>query len=98
MKRRLPAPWSIAFVSLVVACASGGGGGTSAGEKTAHAKRAPGCDNFANPCSAEEACIDGSCRPKACSTDGDCGGNSGCFQGWCLARQCRENNACLGDD
>ena len=77
MKRRPLSPWFTAVVSLAfVACASGGKGG--GGEKTAAAKKAQGCDNFAHPCSAEEACIDGSCRPKACQNDGDCGANGYC--------------------
>src|SRR5882672_4761376 len=54
------------LVLLAVACASQGGG-VAKSEKTAAAKKPAGCDNFAHPCSAEEACIDGTCRPKGCS-------------------------------
>ena len=85
------------FVLLAAACASqGGGGGRS--EKTAAAKKPNGCDNFAHPCSSEEACIDGACRPKGCSSDGDCGDNAACMQGWSIARQCIESLGCLGED
>jgi hypothetical protein len=95
MKRRPPSPWLIGVVSLVaVACATQG----RSGEKTAASKKAPGCDSFAHPCSAEESCIDGVCRPRGCSTDGDCGGSAACMEGACIARQCRENLACLGED
>src|SRR5260370_2942839 len=96
MRWRPTFPFTI-LVLLAVACASQGGSGARS-EKTAAAKKAPGCDNFAHPCSAEEACIDGTCRTKGCSSDGDCGQNAACMQGWCIVRQCTENLGCLGDD
>src|SRR6185503_17470807 len=81
---------------LGLACASRGGG--AGGEKAQSAKRSGGCDNFAHPCSAEEACIDGACKPRACSSDGECNGTGACLEGWCVTRQCKENTSCLGED
>ena len=97
MRWRPTLPSFTVLVLLVVACAShaGSGGGS---EKTAAAKKPAGCDNFAHPCSDEEACIDGTCRPKGCSSDGDCGQSAACMQGWCVVRQCMENIGCLGED
>ena len=99
MKRRHLAVWFVCCASLVgIACASQGGGGGATGEKTAAAKKPQGCDAFAHPCGPDEACIDGACRPKGCSSDGECGDNAGCIQGWCVARECKENLGCLGED
>lgn len=98
MKRWTFSSGLICFASFVAfACATQGGGGPS-GEKTAAAKKAQGCDKFAHPCSADESCIDGACRAKACSTDADCGGSAACIEGACIARQCNENLGCLGED
>jgi hypothetical protein len=97
MFRRRSSRWIVGIASLfAVACATHQS--TTRGDKPAAAKKAPGCDNFASPCSAEEACIDGACRPRACSSDGDCGGTAACIEGACIARQCQENLGCLGDD
>jgi hypothetical protein len=85
-------------LAMFVGVACAGQSGSTEGSKPKSAKKAEGCDNFAHPCSGEEACIDGSCRPKGCSSDSDCGSNSGCIEGWCIARQCQENLGCLGED
>jgi len=91
MMRNSLAPWILAVVATA-ACA------TQGGDKPKAPKKAPGCDNFANPCPADQVCIDAACRPKACSSDGDCHGSAACLEGACLMRQCKENLSCLGED
>jgi len=95
-RNRYTPPRSVFAFALGLACASQGGGG--GGDKAQAAKGAGGCDNFAHPCSAEEACIDGACRPRGCSSDGECNGTAACIEGWCVPRQCKENTSCLGED
>jgi hypothetical protein len=54
------------------------------------------CDLFAHPCD-NGACLDGTCREKACSGDDECGSGV-CLEGICLGRQCDTNAACIGPD
>src|SRR6478672_5938482 len=61
-------------------------------------KKGATCDNFAHPCPEDQACIDATCRPKACASDSDCHGSGACLEGWCIARQCRASQSCLGAD
>src|SRR4051812_370727 len=84
----------LAMLTLVIACAAGGGDSKNAKS----VKKGAGCDNFAHPCPADQTCIDGACRPRACSSDPDCSGSVACVEGWCLMRQCKANSSCLGDD
>jgi hypothetical protein len=100
MKRRSAHRWFPCLASFVVACATQGGSGGRSGssEKVETVKKARACDSFAHPCATDEACIDGTCRPRGCSTDGECGDNAACIEGWCIVRQCKESLGCLGED
>lgn len=91
MKGRIATRLFLFILATVLACATQGGHAKSG-------KKGSGCDNFAHPCPADQTCIDGGCRPRACATDSDCSGSGSCLEGWCLQRQCKANSSCLGED